>query len=177
MNMNDAVQNETGFLSLADLANMNTDGVAAVTSLVPKAGVYTMKGEEVKGGQRPEQEGKAPLYYFNFVGEILEAKLIDKSVDPESVVGRKLTDSYTLWPAQFSDMIALLKGRYQLIGLPNTGPRLGGIEGQEPGWLDGYAGHVYKVKVSHFNDKQGQQRARFTYLKADASDADAASAA
>lgn len=162
------IENTTGMgvFSLAELANMDTSAVKELTSLVPAAGVYHVRGTEVRGGQSQSQdETKPPLFFYNFSAEILSAKLIDKSVDPEAVVGRRLTDSYTLWPAQFNDLIGLLKGRYKTLGLPNTGPRIGGVEGQEPGWLDGIVSHEYDVRVGHYTDKAGNTRARFTYLK------------
>lgn len=166
--MTEAIQNEAGW-SLADLAGMDTSEVAAITSLIPAVGVYTCKGLEVKGGQREKQDDKPPLFYFNFVGEILEAKLVNKDIDTTKLVGRKLTESFTLWPSNFRDLIGLLKGRYKTIGLPNEGARLGGVDGQEPGWLDNWVNHVYKVRVSHFM-QGGEPRARFTYLKPDGSD-------
>lgn len=167
--MNDQTQqieNVTGIFSLADLANMDTSSIKELTNLVPAAGVYQMRGLEVRGGESQNEDTSKPkLFFFNFVSEVLAAKLIDKTVDSEAVVGRRLTDSFTLWPNQFQDMVGLLKGRYKTIGLPNNGPRIGGVEGQEPGWLDGWVAHEYGVKVSHYTDKGGNTRARFTYMK------------
>lgn len=156
--------------SLADLANMNTEQVRELTSLVPAVGIYRVRGVEVKTSQSEPQDNKPPLFTISFVNEILSAKPVNKEIDPESLVGRRLTDSHTLWPNQFTDMIGLVKGRYKTIGLANNGPRLGGVEGQEPGWLDGIVGHDYEVKVNHYIDKQGNTRARFTYLKAESSE-------
>lgn len=160
------IENEVGIFSLADLAAMDTSQVKELTSLVPAAGVYRMRGLEVRGGESQSEDTTKPkLFFFNFVSEVLGAKLIDKTIDPETLVGRRLTDSFTLWPNQFSDMVGLLKGRYKTIGLPNSGSRIGGVEGQEPGWLDGIVAYDYDVKVSHFTDKAGNTRARFTYMK------------
>lgn len=161
------IDNQTGIFSLADLAAMDTSAIKELTSLVPAAGVYKVRGVEVRGGKStPPDDGKdrPPLFFFNFNSEILAAKLVDKNVDPETQVGRRLVDSFTLWPAQFNDLIGLLKGRYKLLGLPNSGV-IGGVEGQEPGWLDGIVSHEYDVKVSHFVNKSGDTRARFTYMK------------
>lgn len=157
--------NVTSGFSLADLAGMNTDAIQTLTSLIPAVGVYTVNGLEVKIGQNAAQEGKPPLYFVNFQAEILDAKLVDKKIDVEQLVAskRKLMDSFTLWPNQFQDMIGLLKGRYKTIGLPNTGERIGGVEGQPPGWLDGIVNHRYRVKVTHF-DSKGETRARFAYM-------------
>jgi len=164
--MPEEMENEVGFFSLSELASMDTTALPALTSLIPAAGVYFMRGEDVKGGENQSQdESKPNLFYFNFVGEILEAKLVDKSIDPETLVGRKLTDNFTLWPNQFKELLGLLKGRYKTVGLVYDGPRLGGVDGQEPGWLDNWVGHEYHVKISHYTDKGGNVRARFTYMK------------
>lgn len=174
METKDEIENQTGFFSLAELAALDTSEVKAITSLLPAVGIYTVKGVEVKGGQREPQEGKPPLFYFNFVSDVVEFKPADKSIDPETVVGRKLIDSFTLWPAQFQDMIGLLKGRYKAIGLSNDSPsNLGGVEGAAPGWLDNIVGHVYKVKVTHAIQK-GEPRARFTYVKTESEEAEGA---
>lgn len=170
------IDSTQGF-SLADLAGMNTDAVATLTSLLPAVGVYTVRGLDIKAGRNEGQDGKPPLFFFTFSSEILDAKLVDKNIDVEALVAakRKLSDSFTLWPNQFQDMIGLLKGRYKTIGLPNTGERLGGVEGQPPGWLDGIVNYVYKVKVTHHVNK-GDTRARFTYMKQDDSGDEAATA-
>lgn len=178
-NQDQGIENEVGMdgLSLAQLASLDTTEIRAITSLIPPAGVFRMRGLEVKGGQSQPQEGKPPLFFFNFASEVLGAKLVDKSLDPEQMVGRRITDSFTLWPAQFQDMIGLMKGRYKTIGLPNEGPRLGGVEGQEPGWLDQWTNHEYTVKISHYTDKQGNPRARFAYMKADSDGQESGAAA
>lgn len=163
--MPDPIENVSGIFSLADLASMDTSSVKELTSLIPAAGIYQARGTEIKAGQLPEQEGKPTTFAYTFVSEVMAAKLVDKNVDPETVVGRRLSDAFTLWPTQFADLVGLLKGRYKTIGIPNDGPRIGGVEGQEPGWLDNWVGAEYSVKVTHFTDKGGNVRARFTYMK------------
>src|SRR5882762_3167378 len=92
-------QGETGFLSLADLAAQNTDEIAVLTSRLPEAGIYTVRGKEVALSQSPPRaEGEAPLFRAGFQVEILEAKPLDKAKDAEKLVGRTMRESYTLWP-------------------------------------------------------------------------------
>lgn len=148
---------ETGFVSLMDLANTNTDDVATVMSRLPAVGIYTMKGESVVGSQAEPQDGKPPLIRFKFTGEIMDVKPTDKKVDPQTLIGRKLSETYTLWPAELEQHIGLLKGRYQKVGLPNTG-NMGGVEGQAPGWLDGMTGHIFQMRVYSYMSKGQEQR-------------------
>ena len=122
------IENETGFVSLMDLANTNTDSVATVLTRLPAAGVYTVKGVSVEGKQTEANEKGPGLIQYLFVTEVLEAKLVDKTKDPQSLTGRKLSDSYTLWPDQMEELIGLLKGRYQKVGLNNLG-NPGGVPG------------------------------------------------
>jgi len=152
------------FMSLADMAAMNTDNIAVLTSRLPEAGVYIVKGDAVVGRQsEPRSPDEPGLISFNFSAEILQANLLDKTKDGERLVGRKLNENYTLWPDQVSDLIGLLRGRYQLVGLDNTGI-LGGVEGMEPGWLDGMVGHVFQIRVRRYTGKSGE-KASFDWLK------------
>ena len=159
-----AIENETGFMSLADLAAYNTDDIAVLTSRLPDEGIFLVRGEEVKAAESEARTpGEPPLFSFTFHLEVLEAAPLDKSKDPESYVGKKMRDRYVLWPSDFSEAIGLLRGRYQLVGLPNTGA-LGGLEGAEPGWLDGVVGHIFRIRVRHWTAKDGSERAQFDWL-------------
>ncbi len=167
-----SIENEAGFLSLADLAALNTDEVETLMNRLPDQGIYLVRGGEVKAAESRDESdsSKPPLFSFTFASEILGAEPLDKSKDPESYVGRSLRDRYTLWPSDFQEAIGLLKGRYKTIGLGNEG-QLGGVEGQDPGWLDGITGHVYRVRVRHFDSKNGK-RAAFDWLPAEDESAD-----
>ncbi len=160
--VNTELESTTGFLSLAELASLNTDDVATLLSRVAQPGIYIVVGKAVKGAQS-EAEGKAPLLRFNYQYEVESAKLVDKKIDPETLVGRVLTESYTLWSNQIQELLGLLKGRYQKIGLPNSGMPLGGVEGMEPGWLDTFVGHRFTLRVRTFISK-GETRAAFDWV-------------
>lgn len=160
-----AVESETGFISLAELASMQTDEIKELTSRIPDAGIFVVKGTEVKATENrdPNDPNRPPLFRINTQMEVLEAKPIAKDKDPESYVGRTLREGFALWPDDFQECIGLLKGRYKTIGLSNTG-NLGGVEGQEPGWLDGIVNHIFRVRVRHATGKDGVERAYFDYL-------------
>lgn len=160
-----AIENEAGFMSLADLAALETDEIETLMSRLPDEGIYTVRGKEVTATENLK-EGEPPLFSFNFATEILEAEPLRKDKDPESYAGRSLRERYTLWPTDFKEAIGLLKGKYKTIGLPCAG-NLGGVEGEEPGWLDGMVGYIFKVRVRHFTDKNKNQRAGFDWLPTD----------
>jgi len=162
--MTDKVEAVTGYFSLADLAAMNTDEVQTLTSRVQPAGLYHVVGISVSGKTRDAVEGKPPLHAFNFTAEILGGTPADPSRDIEGMLKRKLTESYTLWPDQIQDLIGLLKGRYQKVGLQNSGMPLGGVEGAEPGWLDLMVGHEFMLKVRNYTDKNGEVRAGYEWM-------------
>lgn len=164
-------QGETAFLSLADLAAMNTDDVAVLTSRLPVEGIFLVRCTELGFTQSEStidpatNQPRPPLFRLGIKTEILEAKPLKKDVDAETLVGRTLTESYVLWPAQFREAVGLLKGRYKLVDLPYTG-NVGGVEGQEPGWVDGAVNHIFRVRVRHFTSK-GNERAGFDWLPAE----------
>lgn len=161
--MSDAIQAETGFISLAELAQMNTDDVSVILSRVPHAGLFRVRCLTVAGKEGDAVEGKPPLLRFNYSYEIIGGQCSDKKIDMEKLLGKKLTESYTLWPADVLEGIGLLKGRYQKVGLPNSGMPIGGVEGMEPGWLDTAVGHEFDIKVSTYA-KNGIERASFDWM-------------
>lgn len=163
-----AIESQAGFMSLAELAAMQTDEIQTLTSRNPDAGIYIVKGTGVTASQSdPRTPEEAPLFSFGFEAEILQADLVDKAKDVERLVGRKLRERYTLWPTDFREAIGLLKGRYQIVGLPNVGA-LGGVEGQNPGWLDGMINHIFKLRVRAFTDSKGVERVGFDWMKYEA---------
>lgn len=162
-----------GTFSLADLAATNTDEIAVLTSRLPEPGIFTVRGTEVGAKEVGNDPNKPKLVQFGFKAEILEAEPHDKLVDKEKLIGRTLSEGYTLWPENLAESIGLLKGRYMLVGLPNTG-RMGGVEGEEPGWLDGIVNHIYKIRVRRYTNKNGQEQAGFDWLKVEQAEESAA---
>lgn len=155
------------FLSLFALAESNIDEVQAITSRVYPSGKYVVLGKKVEGSEtEPKEEGQAPLIRFTFEEEVLKFTPIDKKVDPESMVGRTLKESLTIWPKDLVQSLGLLKGRYQKAGLPNQGMAVGGVAGKEPGWLDTMVNAQFVVKVRSYPDKTtGELRNAFDWEK------------
>lgn len=160
------VEQQTGnFFSLAELAAFNTDEIEAIESRTPEPGVFRVKGisASMKQGEASD-DGKPGLVRVAWVLEIVDGKPVDKSKDIEKLIGRKLTQSFTLWPDDIVELLGLLKGMYQKVGLPNNGI-LGGVEGKEPGWLDTVVNHEFDIRVRTAIVKSGDKRAFFDWLK------------
>lgn len=155
---------ETGMFSLADLAAMATDDIATLMSRLPDEGIFVVRGTEVKASQTEGKEDQPPMFAVSFQYEVLAAKPLDKNKDPESYIGRVLRERYTLWPKDFTEMVGLLKGRYQTVELPNAG-NFGAVEGAEPGWVDGVVGHVFQLRIRHWTGRNGQNNASFDWQK------------
>lgn len=164
---------DMGSFSLADLANMDTTEVQELSSRLFPAGLFDVRCTSVTLGMNDAKEGinektgreYDPVPYVDFKYEILAAQPLDKSVDADSLVTRTLSDRVTLWPDQLMEEIGYLKGNYAKIGLPNAGV-FGGMEGGEPGWLDGAVDHIFPIKVTHSKpNSEGIQRTRINWQK------------
>lgn len=155
-----------GGFSLADLAAYDTSELNPLMSRLFAAGVHVFRVEETKLSERVSNDPSKPsLFSVNWKMECLEGNPTSVDVDPESLVGRSLTEGYVFWPDQFTELVQLLMGRYKRVGLPYHGA-LGGMtaEGMEPGWLDSVTGKVIKVRVRHVPTKDGTERAYYDWL-------------
>lgn len=165
--MNALLTQDSGFFSLAELVGKDFTEVEAVTSRLPARGIYHLVGEEIKASeQKATEPDQNSLFNFQFISTIMNFEPLDKNVDAEKLIGKKLYDRYTIWTKDqesFFQSIAELKGRYKLIGLPTAGA-MGGLEGHDPGFLDGIIGFPYRVRVRHWTDKSGVDRAQFDWL-------------
>lgn len=154
------------FISLAELAGTTTDDVLAITTRVPAAGIYCLKGLSITATQTEATEERKPLTRFAYANEILDMLPTDKKVDKEKLIGRKLNRTVTLWPDDLAEGIGFLKGDYEKAGIDNTG-NMGGVEGSAPGWLDNIVGATYFMRVN-IGKKNGQDVAYFDVIPTDA---------
>lgn len=162
--------------TLADFAEMETDDIKAIKSLLFPAGMFGVLVKSVTLGVTKNTEGKidektgAPfpdLYWVDFKAEVVDAEPLDKEIDKESLLGRTISERFTFWPAQMKELIGLLKGRYKEAGFEING-KLGGLEGGEPGWLDSAVDKLLIIRVRHGkpNAETGVQRAFYDWKKA-----------
>lgn len=161
-----SVQEESGFLSLADLAQADVSDVSVLLSRNPGAGVYRVRCTGVAGKEVPSKEPAKPAHFaFSYNFEVISARLVDKKADPETLVGKKMTQQYRIFqngPNDLAEGIGLLKGNYQKAGLPNSGA-MGGLEGVDPGWVDGAVNHEFDIRVRTYQNN-GQEQVAFDWL-------------
>jgi hypothetical protein len=163
------MESEAVFLSLADIAGMSTDDIAPILSRVPESGIYRMKCKgAVLKSQEAAEEGKPPRFSVGYRYEVMFAKLVDKNIDANALIGRTLSENVTLWnntQSALIESIGILKGRYQKVGLATSGA-MGGVEGSDPGWIDGAVEAEFNVGVrkSMIN---GEPRAFYDWIKPD----------
>ena len=165
------IETETGFLSLAALAGADTSEITALTSRVPPAGVWRVRGEAVKLSEGEGRDGKANPFRIGYNYLVMFGKATDPDFDNEKMVDRKLRESVTLWPDDIEEGIGLTKGRYQKAGISCTEPKhLGGIESMEPGWLDNMVGSEFNLRIRH-GQRNGETVAYYDWLPLEAEEA------
>jgi len=161
-------------LSLAEMAEMQTDDIKAIKNLLFPLGTYDVRVKSAMLGEsRPapgevdERTGKLklPLFFTDFKFEILAARPVDLDLDPESLVGREISERHTFWPNEFKERIGLLKGRYNEVGFDTSG-HMGGVEGNEPGWIDSAVEQFMEIRVRHGKpNADGNQKQYFDWKK------------
>lgn len=163
--------NIDGDFSLAEFADQDTSDIKELDSLLPPMGVFYVKITTAKLGENPPKEGLDPktgmpypkLIYTGYKYQVLQALPADKSIDADTWTNRVLSERHTFWPAQLKDSIGLLKGRYKKVGFENSG-RMGGVEGGEPGWIDGAEEKIIGLKCKHI-PKNGSSIAVYDWFK------------
>jgi hypothetical protein len=164
----------SGGLNLAELADMDTEEVKGITTILFPTGIVAAKITEARLGQTEVREGevddkgnpKIPQPFVQFGFEVADFQPVDKSLNGEEYIGRKLSERHTLWTSELKDRIALLKGTFEKCGLDTSG-KLGGLEGGEPGWLDRAVDELVMLRISHTRPRNpgDEPRARYKWEK------------
>lgn len=155
---------ENQSMSLADIAGLDVTTVAELRMENLAEGLFIFEAEAGILGERENDEGEKK-YGAQLKFKVLEVQAVmDRNVDPESLVGKTHTEFRSIDPAEAQKGIGYLKGFIADIGCDNTGS-IGGLpeeaqpEGYVPGFLDKMAGHRFTAKIIHRKDKQGNVRA------------------
>lgn len=157
---------DNGFMSLAQMAQLDTDSIEALSSRSYEAGIYSLVGKAIAVTERAaKEEGQPPLFNIGLTYECVGFEPADKKVDAEKMIGRDIKESITLWPKDFAEGIGLVKGRYVKAGIQCTGLPMGGVAGQDPGWLDLMIGSPITVRIGTYKDQQGETRNNFNWMK------------
>jgi hypothetical protein len=164
----------SGGLDLATLADMDTEEVKGITTILFPEGIAAVKITEARLGQTQVAEGevdekgnpKIPQPFVQFGFEVADFQPTDKGLDGEDFIGRKLSERHTLWTSELKERIALLKGTFEKCGLSTSG-KLGGLEGGEPGWLDEAVDQLIMIRIKHSRPRNpgDEPRARYKWEK------------
>lgn len=158
------IESETGFLSLAQLAGADTSDITALTSRVPPAGVWRVRGESVKLAEGEGRDGKANPFRIGYIYLVMHGQATDPDYDNEKMVDRKVRESVTLWPEDVEEGIGLTKGRFQKAGINCVEPKhMGGIESMAPGWLDNFVASEFNLRIRH-GSRNGETVAYYDWL-------------
>lgn len=145
--------------SLASMAQIDTSEMEAVTSRVPAVGIYVMKGSDVTITESDGNNEKAPALRINFKAQVLEVQPGDLAIDPATLVGRTLTDSFPVWT---QEDIAFLMGNFKKANLPYKGPMVD-ESGNPVGWLADFVGATFVWKITH-RKRDDDVFANFTWM-------------
>lgn len=141
---------EMSAMSLMDLAEMDTSEIQAKTSRLQAEGIYVLEVEEAQFKEQPPAEVTDPMNFNLVVRSNILAYLPNPDIaHPQELEGKTFMDRVFLWGKELVESIEYLKGKYKQAEIDYSGARMGGIEGQEPGWVDGLVGQRIVVRVRH----------------------------
>lgn len=143
--MSDIETSEAEF-SLADLASLDVSDIAEVRFESLPAGKYRFRGIESKLEEGSNKDGEKRFIWTQKY-EVVEAKqVLDRKVDKEELVGKKHSEKRYIVPEKAVEGIGQIRAFLADIGLPNEG-NLGGVEGTEPGVLDGIIDYEFDIDI------------------------------
>ncbi len=158
------MSNEMMFASLMDLASVDTSEMSAQLSRLPKAGIYILELEELKFAEQAPKDPADPMNYtLGIKGSTLFFQPLDPNESGEGMEGKSLSERYFLYGKEVMEAIQLLMGRFKVAGFRHKGT-MGGVEGNEPGWIEEALGKRVAVRVRIFTSKDGQERAGYDWL-------------
>lgn len=138
--------------SLADIAQIDAGQIAEVRFESLPAGLYMFRGTEAKLIDTTNAADERRIV-AEFKMEVIECKsCLERGVEKDDLIGKKHTEKQYVVPSKAAEGLGLIRAFLGDIGLPNEGP-FGGVEGVEPGIIDGFVGHEFPGKII----KQGRK--------------------
>lgn len=136
--------------SLADIAGLDAAEIAEVRFEVLPGGVYTFRGVAASLEDTTNRDDERRIV-MKAQFEVIEVKsVIDRNFKTEEakaeLIGRKHTEKQYVVPAKAAEGLGLIRAFIGDMGLPNEGP-FGGVEGCEPGIIDGIVDHEFTAKI------------------------------
>lgn len=150
--MSELEQNDELEFSLADIAQIDAADIAEVRFESLPAGLYVFRGESASFEETTNRDGERRVV-LTVKMEVAECKsVMERGYDKDELIGKKHTEKFYVVPAKAAEGLGLIRAFIGDIGLPNEGP-FGGVEGTEPGIVDGIPGHEFTGKIV----KQGRK--------------------
>lgn len=144
--MTDTIENEEIEFSLADLAAIDASDIAEVRFESLPAGLYIFRGESASFEDTTNRDDERRIVMTAKL-EVVECKAVtERGYEKDELVGKKHTEKFYVVPAKAVEGLGLIRAWIGDIGLPNEGP-FGGVEGSEPGIVDGIVGHEFPGKI------------------------------
>lgn len=135
-------------VSLADIANLDMDGVVEVRFEVFPKGGYAWKG--IAGKIETTGEGDNKKALISFESECFQVYGTEDGIDPESLVGKKHREAFFLSGDKALENLGRAKAYMSDTGFKGSGTL------QE--LLDGWGGTQFKAKIKHRKDKNDEDR-------------------
>ena len=147
--MSDLDQEQQEF-SLADIAELDASDIAEVRFESLPAGVYVMRGTYAQLTDTTNRDEERRIVLVT-KAEVVEVKsVIDRDYKTEEacaeLIGKNHTEKFYVVPEKAVEGLGLIRSFYGDIGLPNEGA-FGGVEGSEPGFIDGFDGYEFTIKI------------------------------
>jgi len=159
------VEQEEQEFSLADLAELDAGQIAEVRFESLPAGIYVFRGESAQFEDTTNRDDERRIVLV-VKFEVVECKsCMERGIDKADLVGKKHTEKFYVVPEKAAEGLGLIRGWISDVGLPNEGP-FGGVEGKEPGIVDGIVGHEFTAKIIKRANKQNPSEP-FSSLKLD----------
>lgn len=144
------IEMEDQEFSLADIAGLDAAEIQEVRFEVLPAGVYVFRGVSAKLEDTTNRDDERRIVMVAKF-EVVEVKsVIDREFKSEEakaeLVGKTHTEKFYVVPAKAAEGLGLIRAFIGDIGLGNEGP-FGGVEGSEPGIIDGLVDHEFTAKI------------------------------
>lgn len=137
---------ETLDFSLADLAELDASAIAEVRFESLPTGLYVFRGESAVFEDTTNRDDERRIV-LTVKLEVVECKVVsERGYEKDELVGKKHTEKFYVVPAKAAEGLGLIRAWIGDIGLPNEGP-FGGVEGKDPGIVDGIVGHEFPGKI------------------------------
>lgn len=144
--MSELDTNEEMEFSLADLAAIDASDIQEVRFESLPAGLYVFRGESAQFEDTTNRDDERRIVLVVKMEVVECKKVLERGYNEDELIGKKHTEKFYIVPAKAAEGLGLIRAWIGDIGLPNGGA-FGGVEGSEPGIVDGIPGHEFPGKI------------------------------